>query len=76
MKLVRVEMRAQRAGHVVKTRLPQHGIVEQPFDKNHLGAVPDLLPCIQTALRAGQEAMSESSADAAAVEIDDVVALA
>ena len=60
----------------MKARLPQHGIVEQALDKNHLGAVPDLLPCIQAALAAGQEAMGEGGADAAAVEVDDVLALA
>jgi hypothetical protein len=37
----------------MKTRLPQHGIVEQPLDKNQLITVPDLLPCIQSALGAG-----------------------
>ena len=61
---------------LAKTRLPQHGIVEQPFDKNHLGALPNLLPGIQATLGAGEESMSESSADTAAVEIDDGVALA
>ena len=69
-------MCAQRAGDVVKTRLPQHGIVEQPLDKNHLGALPDLLPCIQAALGARQEAMGEGGADTAAVEVDDLPALA
>ena len=69
-------MRAQRAGHVGKARLSQRGIVEQALDKNHLGALPNLLPCIQAALAAGQEAMSEGGADAAAVEVDDVLALA
>ena len=74
--LVGVEMRAQRTGHVVKARLPQYGIVEQAFDKDDLGAVPNLLPCIQAALGARQETMSEGGADAAAVEVDDVLALA
>ena len=37
--------------------------------------MPDLLPCIQAALAAGQEAMGEGGADAAAVEVDDVFAL-
>ena len=73
--LVCVEMCSQRTGDVVKARLPQYGIVEQALDKNHLGAVPDLLPCIQAALGAGQEAMREGGADAAAVEVDDVFAL-
>jgi len=60
--LVGVEMRAQRAGHVREACLAQRGIVEQSLDNNHLGAVPNLLPCIQTALGSGQEAMSESRA--------------
>lgn len=45
-KLVSVEMRAQRAGDVAKTRLPQHRIVEQPLDENHLGTLLNLLPGI------------------------------
>ena len=74
--LVSVELCTQRARHVMESSLPQGGIVEQPFDQDHLGAVANLLPCIQAALAAGQEAMSEGSADAAAVEVDDVIALA
>ena len=53
----------------------QHGIVEQTFDKNHLGEMPNLLPCIQAALGAGQKSMCEGGADAAAVEVDDLFAL-
>ena len=34
-----------------------------------------LFPCIQAALAAGQETMGEGRADAAAVEVDDVLAL-
>jgi len=71
-KLVSVEMRAQRAGEVAKPRLPQHGIVEQSLDENHLGALLDLLPGIQATLGAGEEPMSEGRSDAAAVEVDDV----
>jgi len=74
--LVSVELCTQGAGHVVESRLPQGGIVEQPFDQDHLGAVANLLPCIQAALAPGQEAMGERGADAAAVEVDDVLALA
>ena len=73
--LVRVEMGSQRTGDVVKARLPQYGIVEEALDQNHLGAMPDLLPCIQAALGAGQKAMCEGGTDAAAVEVDDVFAL-
>ena len=75
-KLIRVEMGAQRTGDVVKTRLPQHRIVEQSLDQNHLGALPYLLPGIQATLGAGQKAMGKGGADAAAVEVDDVFALA
>ena len=59
--LVCVEMCTQRTGDVVKARLPQYGIVEQAFDQNHLGAMPNLLPCIQASLGAGQKAMGEGS---------------
>ena len=59
----------------MEARLPQGSIVEQPFDQDDLGAVANLLPCIQAALAAGQEAMGEGRADAAAVEVDDVLAL-
>jgi len=76
LKLVSVEMGAQRAGDVVKTRLPQHGIVEQPFDKNHLGALLNLLPTIQVTLGAREESMGEGGSDTAAVEVDDAPALA
>ena len=34
-----------------------------------------LFPCVQAALAAGQETMGERRADAAAVEVDDVLAL-
>src|SRR5438552_2529436 len=34
-KLAGVEVGAQRAGEVMKTCLPQHGIVEQPLDENY-----------------------------------------
>ena len=52
-KLVSVKMRAQRASDVAKTRLPQHSIVEQPLDENHLRALLNLFPTIQATLRAG-----------------------
>jgi len=75
VELVRVEMGSQRTGHVVKACLAQHRVIEQPLDKNHIGAVPDLLPCIQAPLGAGEESMCEGRADAAAVQVDDVVVL-
>jgi hypothetical protein len=46
-------MGAQGAGEVTKTGLPQHGIIEQSFDKNHLGALPHLFPGIQATLGTG-----------------------
>ena len=75
-KLGVIQMRAQRTGHVVESRLPQGGIIEQPFDHDQLGAVADLLLGIQAALAPGQEAMGEGRADAAAIEVDEVFALA
>jgi hypothetical protein len=74
--LVGVEMRAQRTGQVGEACLTQRSVVEQSLDQNHRRAVPDLLPGLQAALAAGQEAMSESDADAAAIQVDDVLALA
>ena len=47
--LVRIEMGSQRTGDVVKTGLPQHGVVEQALDENHFRTLPDLLPAIQAA---------------------------
>jgi hypothetical protein len=71
-----IEMRAQRAGNVVKTGLPQHGIVEQSLDENDLRALPNLLPGIQAALGTGEESMGEGGSDTAAVEVEDTLALA
>lgn len=70
-----VQMRAQRTGRVAKARLPYGDIVEQTFDQNYFGAVANLLPCIQAALASRQEAMGERRADAAAIEVDDALAL-
>ena len=53
LKLAGVQVRAQGAGDVAKTGLPQHGIVEQSLDENDLGALLNLLPTIQATLRAG-----------------------
>jgi hypothetical protein len=46
LELESVEMRAERTGDVLKTGLPQRGIVEQPFHENHLGTLLNLLPGI------------------------------
>src|ERR1035441_9989899 len=43
-KLARVEVGSQRAGDVLKTGLPQHGVVEQPLDENHFRIGLDLRP--------------------------------
>ena len=74
--LVSVKMRTQRAGDVAKTGLPQHGIVKQSFNENHLGVLLNLLPGIQATLRAGEKSMSESGSGTAAVEVDDASVLA
>jgi hypothetical protein len=76
LKLIGIEMDAQGTGEVVKAGLPQHGIVEQPLDKNHFGALPDLLPGIQATLGPGEESMGEGGTDTTAAEVDDVLALA
>ena len=75
-KLEGVEMRAQGAGHVGEARLPQHRIVEQALDQDDFRVVADLLPGIQSPLAAGQETMGEGGAEAAAVEVDDVLTTA
>ena len=75
LKLESVEMRAERTGDVVKTGMPQRGIVEQPFNENHLGTLLHLLPGIQATLAAGKEAMSGGRSDAAAIEVDDASTL-
>ena len=74
--LIRVEMGAQRTGEVMKPRLPQHGIVEQSLNQNHLGALPYLFPGIQATLGAWEKAMGEGGADTAAIEVDDGFAMA
>jgi len=50
--LTRIEMDPQRAGDVVKTGLPQYGVVEQTLDQNRFRISPDLLPGVQAAFRA------------------------
>ena len=76
LKLAGVQMRAQGAGDVAKTRLPQHRIIEQPLDENDLGALLNLVPGIQATLGAVEESMGEGGSDASTVEIDDAPALA
>src|SRR6266849_2123147 len=70
LQLTGVEISSQRTGDVVKTGLPQNGVVEQTLHQNHLRVSPGLLPRIQAAFGAGQEAMRRSrSRETAAVEI-------
>src|SRR4030095_10272271 len=76
LKLARVQMRAERAGDVAKTCLPQHCIVEQPLDENDLGALLRVIPPVQATFRAVKESMGEGGSDTAAVEIDNTPALA
>ena len=76
LKLAGVQVRAQGAGDMAKTGLPQHDIVEQPLDENDLGALLNLLPGIQAALGAGEESMGKGGSDTATVEIDDAPVLA
>jgi len=76
LKLVSVEVRAQRAGSVAKTCLPQHREIEQTFHQNHRAKLANRFPGEQAALGAGEESMGEGGSDAAAVEVDDASALA
>src|ERR1035437_2065815 len=54
-KLAYIELGSQRAGNVVKTGLPQHGVVEQGLYQNHFRIGLGLLPCVQAALGARQK---------------------
>src|SRR5271170_5176675 len=68
--LLPVEMTSHRTGDVVKTGLPQHGVVEQTLDKNHVRILPDLLPCVQATLGARQKAVRwRRNRQAAGIEI-------
>ena len=46
------EIASPRKSDFAKSRLPQHGIVEQAFDEDHLRTAPDLFPAVQTSLGA------------------------
>ena len=76
LKLVSVEIRAQRAGGVAKTCLPQDREIEQTFDQNHCGKLANRFPGEQATLGAGEESMGEGGGDTAAVEVADASALA
>ncbi|HEY6369608.1 MAG TPA: hypothetical protein VIX37_03450 [Candidatus Sulfotelmatobacter sp.] len=76
LKLVSVEMGAQRTGGVAKTGVPQHREIEQTFNQNHRAKLANRFPGEQAALGAGEESMCEGGSDAAAVEVDDAAALA
>lgn len=53
-KLVCIEMVSDRAGDIVKTGLPQYGIIEQTLDENYFRIAPDLLPAIRARLKRSQ----------------------
>jgi len=68
--LTGVEMGSHSASDVMKTGLPQNGVVEQPLHQNHFRVSPGFLPRIQAAFGAGQETMRRSrSRETAAIEI-------
>jgi len=70
LKLARIEMGSQRAGEVMKTGLPDCGVVEQTLDENHFRTASNLFPCIQAAPGARQKPVRRRRAgDAAAIEI-------
>ncbi len=76
LKLVSVEMGAQRTGGVAKTGVLQHCEIEQTFHQNRRRKLANRFPGEQAALRAGEESMGEGGSDTAAVEVDDASALA
>ncbi len=43
-KLARIEVGSQRAGNVLKSGLPQHGVVEQSLRRDYFRIGLDLLP--------------------------------
>src|SRR5262245_1906983 len=63
-------MVSDRAGDIVKTGLPQYGIIEQTLDENYFRIAPDLLPAIQAALSTRQKPVRQCrSREAAPIEI-------
>ena len=76
LKLVSVEMGAQRAGGLAKTCLPQHCEIEQTFDQNHRGKLANQFPGEQATLGARKKLMGKGGSDTAAVEVDDASTLA
>ena len=64
------------AGGIAESCLPQHRQVEQAFDQDDVAELEDRFPCEQTAFGTGQQAMGEGTANAAAVQVDDVILLA
>src|ERR1044072_2015448 len=63
-------MRADGAGGVPKTSLPQHRQVKQAFDEDHGRKCADRLPGKQASLGARQQAVRESHADTAPIQVD------
>ena len=55
------QLRADGAGGVAKTGLPQHGQIEQTFDQDHGGEAADRLPGEQSAFGARQQAVGNAA---------------
>ena len=60
---------------VAESCLPQHGEIEQALDQYYVAELSDRFPGKQAAFRTGQEAMREGIANAAAIQVDDVILL-
>jgi hypothetical protein len=73
--LSRCEVCAEGAGGIAEAGLPQHGQVEPAFAQDHGGKLAHRLPRKQIALGSRQQPVRKSGADAAAVEVDDLVIL-
>lgn len=41
LELTAIQMVPQRARDIAKAGLPQHGVIEQPLNQNHIGTMPN-----------------------------------
>jgi hypothetical protein len=74
------QMRSSQVGTdgtsgIAESCLPQHGEIEQALDQDYVAELLDRFPGKQAAFRTGQEAMREGIANAAAIQVDDVILL-
>ena len=70
------QMCADGTGGVAPASLPEHGQIKQAFHQDHVGEGADRFPGKQATLGTRQQAMGESRAHAAAIEIHHAPLLA